>query len=539
MAEIDIYSLNEVGDNIAFALDMAVRAGNLPRVRFLVEKCGASLDQPTKCPPIATAIIKGDLEMVKYILARAPEQVAFKGRINQTTILFLPARMGHLDILQFLVTECGLSIHEYIKGQKAVNYAAEKHHFALVHWLLTAAPQHDKYTNEDLVAVLLHVTRRGRARLLPSGAPKAAAPGATPAIRDAIIAHLVLDRGVKVDTSRGGCRALTNAAAAADLPLVRLLVETYHAAVVAVDSPLVVALDNDAVDVARYLANQEGRLAASRDGYIPLLERAPRDVLLHVFSQRRLRAAEWLIRECNIPVTAAAGAAPNSVAAIEPMLHACKDGWEDGVRLLLDTDGTLVHRAVAQKTPLIVATVFQRLGVVRLLLERGADVDAVDEMGNTALWHAVVMGFHDIATILIEDYSASISGVVIERDYHAARCPRLMYHLLRGGAKLLVRMRPEARGQVDWPTMNLTDRMMFTADEYWAPTTVHEFLPSHKALLWAALQAITQRRKRAQRQKIPTEIWWHIFGFLRGRDLLSSVFQITQDTKEVSELTPA
>jgi ankyrin repeat protein len=72
--------------------------------------------------------------------------------------------------------------------------------------------------------------------------------------------------------------------------------------------------------------------------------------------------------------------------------HACARGHEAVVGLLLDAPGADIEgRDRLNMTPLLCAAVVRRLPVVRLLVERGANVLAVDEDGRTALHNTLYL----------------------------------------------------------------------------------------------------------------------------------------------------
>lgn len=52
--------------------------------------------------------------------------------------------------------------------------------------------------------------------------------------------------------------------------------------------------------------------------------------------------------------------------------------------------------------PLHVAVVYDQLNIASLLIQRGADVDALNEAGETALCKAMLLGKESMALLLLE-----------------------------------------------------------------------------------------------------------------------------------------
>lgn len=60
-------------------------------------------------------------------------------------------------------------------------------------------------------------------------------------------------------------------------------------------------------------------------------------------------------------------------------------------------------------SPLVFATYSNQGEITRLLLEKGAEVDARDANGNTALMGIAFKGFTDLAQLLIDEYKAEVN----------------------------------------------------------------------------------------------------------------------------------
>ena len=81
-------------------------------------------------------------------------------------------------------------------------------------------------------------------------------------------------------------------------------------------------------------------------------------------------------------------------------LHSlARHGRHAQIKSMLDAAGRPAHCVVdardsRQNTPLIVAGQNNQVGVARVLLHRGADINAANAMGNTALHYAAAFGYY-------------------------------------------------------------------------------------------------------------------------------------------------
>ncbi len=87
-----------------------------------------------------------------------------------------------------------------------------------------------------------------------------------------------------------------------------------------------------------------------------------------------------------------------------PLHDACEAGLLAAAGRLVEEDGSRVDGAMGQGgwTPLYSACWCGYLEVVRLLAEKGADLDKVDTTGWTALWIACWCGHLDVVQLLVE-----------------------------------------------------------------------------------------------------------------------------------------
>lgn len=86
-----------------------------------------------------------------------------------------------------------------------------------------------------------------------------------------------------------------------------------------------------------------------------------------------------------------------------PALHAAaQTGTHAALTKLLSEGADVNARDAAGETALMLAAARGRLDVIGLLIERGADVNAASDAGNTALMLAAARGQVDAARALLE-----------------------------------------------------------------------------------------------------------------------------------------
>jgi ankyrin repeat protein len=104
--------------------------------------------------------------------------------------------------------------------------------------------------------------------------------------------------------------------------------------------------------------------------------------------------------------------AGSAVSVMEDIFWAAREGNEMEVVRLLDADPTLLESTdERRRRPLAVAAMGGHLGMVRLLIERGADINATAAGGRTALHWAVDRGCeHVVALLLSKGAQANIRG---------------------------------------------------------------------------------------------------------------------------------
>lgn len=83
---------------------------------------------------------------------------------------------------------------------------------------------------------------------------------------------------------------------------------------------------------------------------------------------------------------------------------------EETLNLLQDQPELLNSPDERGFPPLVLACYSDRYAISKLLLEKGADVEARDGMGNTALMGVAFKGLSDMAKLLVEEFGADVNA---------------------------------------------------------------------------------------------------------------------------------
>ena len=105
--------------------------------------------------------------------------------------------------------------------------------------------------------------------------------------------------------------------------------------------------------------------------------------------------------------------------------HACIRGHQNVVTMLLDK-GADVNAVSAQgETPLHAAALMGRFFIVKSLLQKGANINIADHRGYTALMFAIREGHEDVVKLLL-NYEASVYCRTVDgfTPLHIACCRR-------------------------------------------------------------------------------------------------------------------
>jgi ankyrin repeat protein len=121
---------------------------------------------------------------------------------------------------------------------------------------------------------------------------------------------------------------------------------------------------------------------------------------------------------------------------MEEFFRAIREGNEGEVIRLLDADPALLENREDDDgdRPLTSAALYGQLGVTRLLIERGANINATGYDGNTALHYAAEEGYEEVATLLFHKGAHTNTG----NDYGATPLMRACANGRLGLVKMLL-----------------------------------------------------------------------------------------------------
>jgi len=346
------------------ALMHAASKGSVPLCELLLQK-GASLDgSPNmKMNPLAMAVTKKHPEVVKFLLEQGadPNSTDPDGK----TPLFFAVAEGEVDSLKILLSK-GADPNAHDKmGATPLRIAYEKN---------------EKKKGED---VLKQVANNNAVMELVAAGADAPEADLLIAVKDHDFktATALLDAHANPDTVVFFDVTPFNAACTAgDLDWVRLLAA--HGANINTPKashtvPLLTALMYGNMEVTRFLL-EKGADASVKDEY-------GNNALMLMQIHGSVQIARLLV-EHGAPVRAKDPALQRTVLA-----ELARSADASVLQYLLD-QGALADlnaRDGEGGTPLISAAFTANLGAVKLLLEKGADPNSVDLIGNTALHYAV------------------------------------------------------------------------------------------------------------------------------------------------------
>merc|ERR1712008_535059 len=87
-------------------------------------------------------------------------------------------------------------------------------------------------------------------------------------------------------------------------------------------------------------------------------------------------------------------------------------GWQDVVEALNGADPSMKNgTADAGITPAMEGTIHKKTGIVKFLLEQGADPTIVTDRGSNLLHYACYFGVMQVVKMLVEDHQMDVNAV--------------------------------------------------------------------------------------------------------------------------------
>ena len=166
------------------------------------------------------------------------------------------------------------------------------------------------------------------------------------------------------------------------------------------DTFLHYAVGEGSLEMVEHLINNGARVnVANRYGYTPLDEAKTFGNTDIVALLEEAGATQGKVFSIKVAPTAEGDAAPLNPPVL---LTAARMGQTETIVLLLDRGANIEAENDIGWTALMLAALNGNTETVRLLLDKGADIEAKDNKGRTALMLAVRMGRIEIVTLLLD-----------------------------------------------------------------------------------------------------------------------------------------
>ena len=382
--------VNVVDDDGVTPLHLAAGAGD-PSIVFLLLARGANVHAKRYddwCEPLQLAAQKGNMNVINQLLEKgaSPSEPTIGG----VTPLFGATQQGHLSVVSRLLVEGSTAnARDLSLGRSAVHHAAQEGHLPIID-LLTSSYQADVNAEDFSGITPLFL---------------AALNGQLSAVR------YLLQNGAHVDTwSNDNYMSAVHAAASkGSESTVRLL----HAWGAKMD------LEMESGVTPLFIASCEGHISVVKF----LLENAqvnvnaihfPNDhsALLAAINEKHPECAELLINHgANVRFECRDGC--------DPLYYACWRSLPGVVNRLLSMDvPTNARDATTGRYAIHWAAQTGDLDLLKMLLQRSADANAVTKQGATPLLLAAEDGFADTVKALVVDGKADVN--ILRKDSTSA-----------------------------------------------------------------------------------------------------------------------
>jgi ankyrin repeat protein len=401
----------------ATALHWAAQRGDLEAADLLISS-GAKVDAPNRdgATPLFLAALNGSTAMMEKLLKAGADPNA-PVLPHGETALMLASRSGNIDAVKLLLDRgAQVNAKETLRGTTALMWASEQGHADIIRMLA----QHGAEVNAQSAAIT-PPKRRGL------GFAPANAPGDAPA--------------------KGGLTALLFAVREGSLDSVTALMAAgadVNQSSVDGSSPLLVAVQDGFYDIGRFLIDHGAQVnLANSKGWTPLYLAVKNrnqettaipgpntdGVLAFIQILLEHKADPNARIKADTEIHQGMTAAWLKEAGATPLLRASICGDLTVVKMLLDHGADPLIPTLDHTTPLMVASGVgwadgllreysedETLQVVKLLLERGSDVNLANDHGITALHGAGYKGANKVVQFLV-DHGANLAAQDKGEDY--------------------------------------------------------------------------------------------------------------------------
>jgi ankyrin repeat protein len=385
----------------------------------------------TGATPLSLASENGNAAIIELLLKAGVSPNAPLSQYKDTALM-LAARTGKPETVRVLLEHgADVNARETWGGTTALMWAVSEKHPAVVEMLVARGADLNAQSK-----IVQPPKRRGDGNML-GYAPRDPKPGEKPE-------SLVDGRDLNILTASGGLTPLMFAVREGDMDSAKILANAganLNAAAADLSTALGLAIQNGFFDLASFLIDKGADVNQA-----DVLECSPLFLAVHVRNQDTSVGIPWIVTVDALPLIKKLldkGADPNhrvkftppfrknnassgspwlDYGGATPFLRAAAAGDLVGMRLLLQYKADPNIPTSHGLTPLGAAAGIgymggmskewsrqQRIDTVKFLLDSGASVDAVDNVGRTPLHGAAALGYPEIVQLLV-DHGAKLDA---------------------------------------------------------------------------------------------------------------------------------
>ena len=364
--------LTEVPDDLELNIIKACELGKLSSVRWLIEKehIHPSITDEKKDSLLHIAAKVDSFPIVQYLVEKLNFKIDIKGDLDKTP-LYTALENGHIQIAQYLIAKgADLNIKDK-NGDIAI-------HFAIVGGLLPMVQYFIEKKNIDIdlpgqnkTTPLIYACSFGKLQ----------------------IAEYLISKGANMNAQDcDGCTPFHAAAFCGLLPIVKKFVEERNENVDTLNfngmTPLILACIANRYSVAEYLI--------SKGANVNIMDNYGRTPFLITCRQGSLELFELLTSKCEGLNFGSLGENALNYAIENINNPQILRDLVEKYKLDINSPG------ICQLTPLMHAIAVKNVPAAKYLIDNGADLNAFDSYGHTALYYAVHCNVIEISQYIRE-----------------------------------------------------------------------------------------------------------------------------------------